>query len=224
MNATRFTTLFAAAAAMFSMTAGSAQAQGLFGGYNSPIYSAPSTTVWPSSPCATGNCGMRSSTSYYGSTPCATGNCPTSSYVTGYPTANCPNGNCGTGCTTGNCSAQCKTICGPNGCQTICPTGGMQCGPNGCFPATGYSNANYGATTSVVPSLNLDQVSSWNNNYGNYAAPTVNMNSGFNGATNFGQIAPNRNFVRPMFTGMNGGLVPPGADTNIVNDPMVRLN
>jgi hypothetical protein len=100
----------------------------------------------------------------------------------------------------------------------------MQCGPNGCFPATGYSNANYGATTSVVPSLNLDQVSSWNNNYGNYAAPAVNMNSGFNGATNFGQIAPNRNFGHRNFPGVNTGIVPPSFNTNIANDPMIHLN
>jgi hypothetical protein len=227
MNATQFTTLIAAAAAMFSMTAGSAQAQGLFGGYSYPVYSAPS------SPCASGNCGMKSSTSYYGATPCATGNCPTSSYVVGtptvnYPAGNCPNGNCSTGqCSTGNCSSQCRTICGPNGCQTICPTGGMQCGPNGCFPATGYSNANYGPTTSVVPSLNLDQVSGWNNNfnnYNNYSVPTQNMNTGFNGATNFGPIAPGRGQDRPHFSGMNGGFVPPSAEMNITNDPMVRLN
>ena len=233
MNATRFSTLFAAAAAMFSMTAGSAQAQGLFGGYSQsyPVYSAPST------PCATGNCGVKGYTSHYGQTPCATGNCPTSSYTTGYPTSNyptanfpsasCPNGNCSTG--------QCKTICGPNGCQTICPTGGMQCGPNGCVPAVGdgntnYGNVNYGPTTSAVPSLNLDQVSGWNNNYGGSTAPNFNMNGGFNGNTgfnggsNFGSIAPPRNFNRPNFSGMNGGFVPTGFETNISNDPMVRLN
>jgi len=239
MNATRFSTLFAAAAAMFSMTAGSAQAQGLFGGYNQsyPVYSAPSTTVWPSqTPCANGNCGVKGYTSYYGQTPCATGNCPTSSYTAGYPTATCPTGTCPPGqCIHGANSSQCRTICGPNGCQRICPTGGMQCGPNGCVPAVGYgNNVNYGATTSAVPSLNLDQVSSWNGNngaYGNggYAAPTVNMNNGFTnngftGATNFGQIAPARNFARPMSSGMNGGFVPTSAETNITNDPMVRLN
>jgi len=226
MNATRFSTLFAAAAAMFSMTAGSAQAQGLFGGYSQsyPVYTAPSTTAWPSQPCATGNCGVKGYTTYYGQTPCATGNCPTSSYVTGYPTANCPTGTCPPGqCIHGANSSQCKTICGPNGCQTICPTGGMQCGPNGCVPAVGYGNVNYGAST-AVPSLNLDQVSGWNNNYGNYAAPSVNMNSGFTGATNFGQIAPARGYARPTFSGMNSGFVPASVETNIMNDPMVRLN
>jgi hypothetical protein len=90
-------------------------------------------------------------------------------------------------------------------------------------PAVGYGNVNYGAST-AVPSLNLDQVSGWNNNYGNYAAPSVNMNGGFTGATNFGQIAPPRGYARPTFSGMNGGFVPAGLETNIMNDPMVRLN
>ena len=233
MNAIRLSTLCAAAAAMFSMTAGSAHAQGLFGGYSQsyPVYTTPSTTVWPQQPCATGNCGMKSYTTNYGSTPCATGNCPTSPYVSGYPTVSTPSSGFASGqCVGGNCGTQCKTICGPNGCQTICPTGGMQCGPNGCVPAAGYgNNVNFGATTSAVPSLNLDQVSSWNGNnapYGNggYAAPTMNMNNGFTGATNFGQVAPARNFARPMSSGMNGGFVPTSANTNIMNDPMVRLN
>jgi hypothetical protein len=230
MNMTRVSTLFAAAAAMISMTAGSAQAQGLFGGYSQsyPVYSAPSTNVWPSQPCATGNCGVQGYTSNYRQTPCATGNCPTTPYTAAYPTATCPTGTCPPGqCVHGANSAQCQTICGPNGCQTICPTAGMQCGPNGCVPAVGYgNNVNYGATTSAVPSLNLDQVSSWNNNsYGNYGAPTVNMNRGFTGATNFGQVAPARNFTRPAFSGMNnGGYMPASAGTNISNDPMVRLN
>jgi hypothetical protein len=229
MNATRFATLFAAAAAMFSTSAGSAQAQGLFGGYTQsyPVYTAPSTTVRPSQqPCATGNCGVRGYTTGYGVTPCATGNCPTSSYVTGYPTANCPTGNCGTGqCTTGNCSTQCKTICGPNGCQTICPTGyGSPCGPNGCPPAVGYGNANYGATTSAVPSLNLDRVSSWNMDNGTYGSAGMNPGSGFSGSASFGQVAPARNFSRPAVSGMNGGVVPANLETNIMNDPMVRLN
>jgi len=231
MNATRFSTLFAAAAAMFSMASGSAQAQGLFGGYTQsyPVYSAPSQ------PCATGNCGVRGYTTNYGSTPCATGNCPTNAYGTSYPTASYPAATCPTGtCPPGQCihgaqSSQCRTICGPNGCQTICPTGGMQCGPNGCVPAVGYgNNVNYGATTSAVPTLNLDQVSSWNGNNSGYSAPTVNMNSGFTGATSFGQVAPNRNFGRSSFAGMNGGMntgfVPAGMETNISNDPMVRLN
>ncbi|QDT55331.1 hypothetical protein Pan44_33740 [Caulifigura coniformis] len=220
MNVTRLTTLCAAAAAMISLNAPTAQAQGLFGGYNQsyPVYTAPAYTQ----PCATGNCGVRSYTTNYGVSPCATGNCPTTPYTASYPTATCPTGTCPTGqCIHGAQSSQCRTICGPNGCQTICPTGGMQCGPNGCVPAVGYSNTNYRpATASTLPSLNLDQAPAWNTNNGFNG----NMNTGFNGASSFGQVAPNRTFGGQNFQMMNTGYAPAGMETNIANDPMVRLN
>lgn len=240
MNAKRITTLCAAAAAMFSMTAGAAQAQGLFGGYNQsyPVYTAPSTTVWPSGvtnagyaqPCTTGNCGVRGYTTNYGSVPCATGNCPTSPYVTGYPTANCPTGNCAPGQCTGNCSTQCRTICGPNGCQQICPTGyNSPCGPNGCPPTAGYGNASYGSPmTSAVPTLNLDQAPAWNGNGGYYGNNGMNSSNGFNNRVGFGSVAPSRSSNRPNFSGatapVNGGYFPASMETNISNDPLVRLN
>ena len=221
-------TLCAAAAAMFSMT-GSASAQGLFGGYTQsyPVYTQP---------CATGNCGVRTNTTYYApGSPCANGRCPTgtvvptSAYTTSYPSANCPNGVCPPGqcnCPTG----QCRTICGPNGCQQI------------CTPSNGYSNMNFApSATSALPSLNLDQQPAWNGNGG--FVPPMNMNngysnngfnnnsfnsSGFSGAQNFGTVAPPRSFNRPNFSGMNGpmnsGFVPAGMETNIANDPLVRLN
>lgn len=202
-------TLCAAMAAMFSMNAGSASAQGLFGGYAQgyPVYQQS---------CPTGNCPLRSNTTYYGASPCASGNCPTSGYVTGYPSANCPNGNCASG--------QCRTICGPNGCQTICPNGASPCGPNGCPPSVGYGNVNYGTT--ALPSLNLDQTPAWNGGGNSYVAPTFNPNAGFNAAPNFEPVAPQRSFNRYQGGNypMNGGFVPTGMNTNITNDPMVHLN
>ncbi len=229
MNAKRIATLCAAAAAMVSMNAGSAQAQGLFGGYNQsyPVYTQPATTVWPSNvtnagyaqPCTTGNCGVRGYTTNYGAP-----------YTTGYPTATCPTGNCPPG--------QCSTICGPNGCQTICPTGynaSSPCGPNGCPPA-GQFNSNYGASygapmTSNLPTLSLDQAGGWNGNAGYSSTVPLNMNGGFQnqfqGQAGFGNIAPARS-NGPVFSGasspMNGGFVPASFQTNITNDPMVRLN
>ncbi len=79
MNAKRFANLFAAAAAMITLHAGTAQAQGLFGGYRSyPAYAAPSTTIWPAgsnygsmTPCANGSCGIRPAGASY--SPCTTG-------------------------------------------------------------------------------------------------------------------------------------------------------
>jgi hypothetical protein len=221
MNANRFASLFAAAAAMFSVNAGSAQAQGIFGNYTNsyPVYTAPSTTVWPSGvtnagyaqPCTTGNCPINRSgyTTNYAPSPCATGNCPTSPYTSGYQASACPGG---------NCSPQCRTICGPNGCQTIChTTNGSQCGPNGCFPSAGARSNNYAVPmTSAVPSLNLDQVPAWNSN------------GGFNGNTGFNPNAAGRPMGRPNYSGMNapmnGGYFQGNVEGNILNDPMVRLN
>jgi hypothetical protein len=215
----RVAILCAAAAAVFSMST-QAQAQGLFG---YPVYSRP---------CATGNCGVRP-TLGYGMSPCATGNCPTpayrptSGYVIGSPVANCPGGNCSTGqCPGGVCApGQCQTICGPNGCQTVCPAGySSPCGPNGCPPSFGVTNT--GFSTTSVPSLNLDQAPVWTGQTTN--SPSYLQNTGFNGASTFRTIAPARGFVQPQFSGVNapvtGGYFGGAMETNIVNDPMVRLN
>ena len=73
----------------------------------------------------------------------------------------------------------------------------------------------------TLPSLNLDQVSTWNGNNGYYGNTGSTVNSSFNGTANFRQMAPARSFARPA---MNGGYLPAGMETNIANDPMVRLN
>jgi hypothetical protein len=211
---THFKITFAFAAACLACLAESAQAQ--YGVY--PTQSYPATQSYPvqygypsvgsgyqSMPCATGQCGLRTTpsayTAGYATTPCATGNCPT---------GNCPTGNCPTGA--------CQTICGPNGCTTVCPTSnGQYPAPYGYGNSVGYSNtSNSTVDPRTLPSLNLDQVQT------NWNAPSVNQFPSVNQQQQF-NLQPNQ-FRGQRGFGRQRNFAPTGGNQPFPYDPTVQLN